>query len=1205
MSADISRHSLRADQLYSSVVRQQGRTPLDSEENEASDLVNLALRRSVAETICSAGTPNRGFAVDDVQIQAGDDRYDLTYEAGTFFLGGLRVENGPGPESYGDQRDWLDRVLHRDLPDVPNTLAPGETRTDLVWLEGWEQEISAFEDGELIETALGGVDTTGRKRPMRRVHVETDVPEDGCAEAFEELILRIGDDAAFDPGSSALLPTTELTIGFVDTEPVEDLCSPRAEPGFLGARNETIRVGITAPGEFVWSTDAALYRVQVTDDVNGDRRRLVFLNEPRDAFAFPLAGQTLELLPWSAILSNGEKSAAPVGRFFEIENGFDEASSVVLAADVPADWEAWLAALPATLDGQFDEAGENRFFYARIWTNGEGSGGAPTVPNGPGAVVLGDTGLTATFDADGRRRDRWVISARTNTPSRILPWRLLSGERPMGPARHLAPLALIRWTGQAGDVPAFEIIDCRHKFRPLCRVNGCCRITVGDGRNSHGDVELIQLAVNLLPPEGGEICILPGEYEEHVVIDDRRNITLTGCGKATRWIDAGESEPLLHILGSSDITVRRIAMENPFAESIVAEPDLANAPSILPASVLFEDLSITATDYGAVAGRGGTSYTLRRCHIELAALTAGIGSGAGVSPAVFLLGTGLTIEDSSVIALNPDERQQLGLGGYHIGGGSEAVLIRRNRLVGGNGNGITLGSMRMVERPIAGGNFDSIIESSFQSPVRHSTHYTADMGITGYYGMPLRINDVGCIDIGPIDPGGGTTQPNPRFPVSEGPVENIRIEDNTIAEMGMNGISTHLLSIFQLLLVNEPIDAIAVENMVVWRNRIENCLRGGVPGTNAILRQFIGWGGIALSLAADVEIKDNLIAGCGENTDGSVCGFFAAISEDLVVSHNRIERNGRGLVDGGAPQPGRRGGVVIGLGMGGLQTNAVAADSRRQVNRPALRCHANEIHAPGARALKAILAGPAHVTDNRLTGSGQSLLFSNPFAALAAAGIGAASIGNRLLSPVGNLDFGDYLILEILSEVAGGDVVNILDIAVGEDFASFFTIGGKLSRNLQVQPVRLTGGELMFNDNQVSLRAFGQDQAASLSAVFLLSADDVSMEDNQVESENEMVFVFTNALVFGNSIRVEGGRFQAKLLGSLLSAVTVSNFMNTTALNQGTHCFYIVAPHRGRVAHQNTSIFGMVLPQFCEAIDSIAFQQSNMKSALLGHPTKG
>ena len=280
MSADISRHSLRVDQLYSSVVRQQGRTPLDSEENEASDIFSLRLRQSLAETICSGGTPDGGFFVESVEIQPGDEHYDLTYGAGSFYLGGLRVENGPGSETFADQRDWLDRSLHQDLPDVP-VLAAGETRTDLVWLEGWEQHVTAFRGRR-----------THRNGARRRRHDRAQAADAACAggngrarrwvcrslrrtDPADRRRCRVRSGLRFTRFPDRTDPPPP-PVGFVDTEPVEDLCSPRAEPGFLGARNETIRVAITQPGEFVWSTDAALYRVQVEDDDNGNRRRLVF-----------------------------------------------------------------------------------------------------------------------------------------------------------------------------------------------------------------------------------------------------------------------------------------------------------------------------------------------------------------------------------------------------------------------------------------------------------------------------------------------------------------------------------------------------------------------------------------------------------------------------------------------------------------------------------------------------------------------------------------------------------------------------------------------------------------------------------------------------------------------------------------------------------------------------------------------------------------
>ena len=78
------------------------------------------------------------------------------------------------------------------------------------------------------------------------------------------------------------------------------------------------------------------------------------------------------------------------------------------------------------------------------------------------------------------------------------------------------------------------------------------------------------------------------------------------------------------------------------------------------------------------------------------------------------------------------QRQQLGLGGIHIGGGSDGVIIRRNRVIGGNGNGITLGSVRMVTRPTPGANFDSVIEGSFENRVNYTTDYKQDVPTLDY-----------------------------------------------------------------------------------------------------------------------------------------------------------------------------------------------------------------------------------------------------------------------------------------------------------------------------------------------------------------------------------------------------------------------------------------------------------------------------------------
>ncbi|MEI4234137.1 DUF6519 domain-containing protein [Roseovarius sp. D22-M7] len=1198
MTADISRASFRPAQRYSGIKWQQGRTPLDSEENEAQTILKDGLRDLVTSVICAGGTPDDGFLV--VAVNPGTDTYDFDFHEGEFVLGGVHVTTAGG--SYGAQEDWLDFDLDASLPDIPS-LAEGAQQSDLVYLEAWEQEVSATEDNELFETALAGVDTTQRTRVMARLRVAPNRAFD-CADAFGELTDDF-DDAAFVAEEALLASSTTLQIGFTDPGATEDLCSPSAQSGFLGAHNETFTLMITEPGAFVWTNDTTTYRVQVENDDLGQPRRVQFLTPPRDAFAQPVAGQSIELIPWSMLLSNNEKAGAPVGIFLTIDNGYDADGGVIVDADVPQDLRDWLTARAPSLFGRFDETGEERFFFARIWTNANGAQGSPTVTLTGAEQTLGTTGLTVTLTGNGRRGDLWRFSARPNTPARILPWGLLDGEPAQAPHLRLAPVARIVWTGQASGPATAEIVDCRHRFRPLCRVNGCCRVTVGDDHVSHGDVTSIAAALERLPEEGGHICLLPGLFEEHVTISDKRDITISGCGTDTLWTSDSESTALLTLEGCDAITLRDFAMTHLDGPAILGRDLIAVGGATPNTDVTARALTIRVGLARAIDLPGGADHAVLACDI-----LAGDGSPSelGTQSAVFLKGDRLRVEDSSIRAVQPKTGSHFAIGGLHIGSASTEVRILHNRITGGLGNGITLGSVRFVENWIDAGaeGEDRIMRETFGNGTRLNSYPTQATVGHGYSGLPLVFGNRGCIEIDwPFGDDDGGDPERPPIPVSDGPVTEIRILGNDIAEMGFNGIATYPLSILMPLVTETPADAIAIEDIEIRNNRITGCMQSEVPDLGAFLRQFVGWGGISFSLASDLSIAENRIEDCGAAGGVPICGIFVAFGEDIAIKGNRILRNGRGFSDGIEAQPGRRGGIVIGLSTGGVPSTGISADDRRQSNRPALACHHNEIDAPGARALKGILLGPAHVTDNRLTGSGQSLLFSNPIAALYAAGLGAAALAGDFFRPAGDLDFTDYLALELIAEAAGGDAVNLINAGFAEDLSAFFgtdALTGAATGG--VQRIRLQGGETLFNDNQVSYRAYQSGRSATLSAVFISSSDDVSLNDNQIETENDLALAVASTIVTGNSIRAEGGRFQSKLTGALLSAITVAEVMNTTSLNQGSHCFLVVAPQTGRVVRDNTSILGMVNPQFCQAVELVACYLSMSKSKALGLPTQ-
>ena len=106
-------------------------------------------------------------------------------------------------------------------------------------------------------------------------------------------------------------------------------------------------------------------------------------------------------------------------------------------------------------------------------------------------------------------------------------------------------------------------------------------------------------------------------------------------------------------------------------------------------------------------------------------------------------------------------------------------------------------------------------------------------------------------------------------------------------------------------------------------------------------------------------------------------------------------------------------------------------------------------------------------------------------------------------------------------------------------------------------PRFFVGGNILFNDNQVVLDAFGPAVTFTLSSVFLGGLDDVSMSANQCDCDLLLDFVLTNALTLGWSQRMADNRFKEGLCNALLSGASLA-LMNTTTDNQGTHCFFPV-----------------------------------------------
>ena len=152
---DISRSTFDTRKQYAGVRMQQGRVLLDQDWNDGAQIASEELRRTRLDVVGAAASPDEGFRVANPRVVDGQVDFDIT--AGAFYLGGLRLELQQD-QSYRQQLD--------NLQAPPSGTPPAGPRVDLAVLVAYQQPVSAVEDGELFEVALGGPDTTTRIRTM-------------------------------------------------------------------------------------------------------------------------------------------------------------------------------------------------------------------------------------------------------------------------------------------------------------------------------------------------------------------------------------------------------------------------------------------------------------------------------------------------------------------------------------------------------------------------------------------------------------------------------------------------------------------------------------------------------------------------------------------------------------------------------------------------------------------------------------------------------------------------------------------------------------------------------------------------------------------------------------------------------------------------------------------------------------------------------
>jgi hypothetical protein len=908
---DFTRFTFRPQKHYRQINNQQGRVGLDADWNEQAEITAYRSETEALDFVGPAGAPKHypGFGVSVAGVPSGDFKIG----EGRFYVDGILCENDA-------------EILFTQQPDLPGAKALTAAGRYVVYLDVWQRHLTALDDPEIREVALGGPDTATRTKTVWQVKVAGN--------------LGANVTCASQPPPWKNASTGKLSARAQPDAQSDKPCIVPPGAGYRRLENQLYRVEIHHEGSlagqdatFKWSRENG----SITAGMGSIAGNTITLTTSRKDSALGFAPGD-----WIEIIDAGNELRGETGTLVRITTVDD----LVLTVDPTT----VIGTLPSTLDLALHPK-------VRRWDS-VGAVAVSLPSTNDGFIPLED-GVEVKFEAGSYYTgDYWMIPARTALGN--VEWPQVPGsspsvpeaQRPLGIQHHFCRLAIIDVAAN-GAVTLSE--DCRRLFPPLTELEdacGCCTKTVGE--TDAADYRLIQDAVDSLPDSGGQICVLAGTYAESVEIAGKHNITIIGCGERSLLTSgpskAGVIGPIIQIKDSSNIRVENLLFIEGEHSAIrvlsstyvtIADCKILMVRSNSPEPAIFFQADDGLIERNFISVFELTFFTSALFRLPAAAAPPASGSTQ-------LAGSG-----------HPAS-------GIQLAGGCHRVRVVENVITNVKGQGVTFGHLE--EAPL-----------SVSSP---ATATTPNLATTRMIFGGWKNPDDQCADCKPITnevpshPSQATPQPTHEI-ISPLSLWDIYIERNRIQSAGLDGIG--VIGFFDLTKVDE---FVRVRRLTILGNEITDCLALPHKQIPANWVDQMGYGGIALADVSELVIQDNVIERNGAKYDQPACGIFVLHGDGIDIERNRILDNGYQRQQTALPSAtvslGRQGGIhvvyalapaapFIGFSpMLNIDFPAIRA-ARESTGFPALKVHDNIVSAPVGQALWATALGPVSVVGNQLT----------------------------------------------------------------------------------------------------------------------------------------------------------------------------------------------------------------------------------------------